>query len=447
MCGRVACSYQSIEKAEEVFLHHHEEKKAKTSNTICHQNEFVNITNDNNETTTVTANAIKSSSFPSTTKVKYEDNFNLSPGMKSIVFMNKNKGRRHHDEANSAGTTSTSTSTTPCSCRIVSTEQTWGIVPKAGTSQNPIPPGPSKHYSNLMFNARSDTLYDKRTFSQLLAKKQTCICAIDGYYEWKVPDGNVVNADTKKKQPYYVYRKKNDQEPLYIAGLWTSIKTGRWVQGSEETLETFTMLTTDAKSSLQWLHHRQPVIINNVELATEWLLEPSKALLHKISSHDNDAQEEILSWHPVTKQMSSTKYRGKDCTDAIIIEKVPSIKSFFGRKRNHNCMTKNTNTIEIASVTSSRFDTMMQNSSESSNSKKKQGIKHLFNVNESIASSSSSLQSIKNENKRSIDNEVIDLTDNDVSPPKRQQRRTTIIDHNQSKRYQITDFFKPKRGK
>jgi putative SOS response-associated peptidase YedK len=148
------------------------------------------------------------------------NNYNMSPGMSATVLFGK------------AG-------------EIQAAPKVWGLVPKGGSPASPLPEGMSLHFSNLMFNARSDTLYQKPTFARLANAKKTCLVAVDGYYEWKEQGkGN--------KQPYFVYPEKN-KPYLLLAGLWTSVSTGRV---EAPVLETFTILTTEACKSIEWLHTR-----------------------------------------------------------------------------------------------------------------------------------------------------------------------------------------------
>lgn len=239
----------------------------------------------------------------------FQDNFNMSPGMAGVIF---HSTQQHSNE-------------------IICSEMIWGLCPKSGSKNHPLPPGVSKHFSNLMFNARSETLYEKRTFRELALNGQTCLWCIDGFFEWKEPEKNVLS-NQSGKQPYFVYRKGGDL-PLVIPGLFTKVNTGRIdnATGREETLETFTLITTAACQPLKWLHHRQPCFIWDMNLANEWLCNPSEELMTQISKLSSRIQEidNCLAWHPVKKEMAKLSYRGKDSMDAIKIEKVASVKSFF----------------------------------------------------------------------------------------------------------------------
>ncbi len=104
------------------------------------------------------------------------DNYNLGPGMSSVIFHKQPKSTTDDDvdDASTRACTGitqkeknsrSSSSSSPSICST--TNKVWGICPKSGTKNHPLPPGPGKHFSNLMFNARSETLYEKRTFRNL----------------------------------------------------------------------------------------------------------------------------------------------------------------------------------------------------------------------------------------------------------------------------------------
>lgn len=195
----------------------------------------------------------------------------------------------------------------------------WGLLPNNGCAQSPhlLPADdnftPSPHY--IMFNARSETIHTKQSFRNLLGDKKSAVWAVDGYYEWKTS----LSPIDKRKQPYFV---SSPETPLLLAGLWTEVKTGRRNNNEEETISTFTILTTEAHPKLAWLHPRQPCILTDSCMAREWLENPSKSLVDKIvQSLSNEPQNNIknegtIPWqyYPVTKKMNDAKYHGNDCT-------------------------------------------------------------------------------------------------------------------------------------
>jgi putative SOS response-associated peptidase YedK len=209
----------------------------------------------------------------------------------------------------------------------------WGLVAKGGTSQSPLPEGPSKHFANLMFNARSDTLFSKPTFAKLLNERKTCLCAVDGFFEWKA---DPLAAGKGKKQPYFVFRKDGDHDILQqsrpkrpyvlMAGLWTSVSTG-YSAPKPLTLDTFTILTTEVCDPLKWLHSRMPVCLWDEDLAWKWLNEPSTRVVGEMDDAARGTTEHLLQWHAVSSQMNSAKYRSRDAIKAL---KPPtSVKAFF----------------------------------------------------------------------------------------------------------------------
>jgi len=234
------------------------------------------------------------------------DNYNLSPGMDAVVFWKRDNN----------------------SSEIQMGRKTWGLVSRGGSQKSPLPEGMSLHFSNLMFNARSDTLFARPTFARLAHEGKSCLIAMDGFFEWKTELG--------KKQPYFVYRRRQQDDAeeseqhsrpyLLLAGLWTSVSTGR---NDPRTLDTFTILTTEACPALQWLHSRMPVIIwDHQHLARQWLEHPTASTLAALdAAARHDTTERVLQWHAVTPQMSSMKFR----TAAAIrpIPKPRSVKSFF----------------------------------------------------------------------------------------------------------------------
>ena len=234
----------------------------------------------------------------------------------------------------------------------------WGLIPNNGSHHAPhLLPSDSKfssspHYS--MFNARSETIYDKRSFSGLIRNGQTCVLAVDGYYEWTKSSSSSSpssSSSDKRKQPYFVCNNDKNQ-PLLLAGIWSCVQTGRQLNDhreEKEMLTTFTILTMDAYPNYQWLHPRQPVLLWDTSIALEWLLRPSPMILQKIlvrsipvkcviNTEEKRKQESIsleteLAVYPVSKIINDGKYQGADCTTEVKLETVPTVKSYFSPKK------------------------------------------------------------------------------------------------------------------
>lgn len=115
----------------------------------------------------------------------------------------------------------------------------WGFIPSWATD--------GKRFRSVI-NARAETIFEKPTFRQVIKSKR-CLMPMSGFYEWHQENG--------RKQPYF-FQKKN-HELLAVAGLWD---TWRY---DEEVLHSCCLITTDANPLMQPVHHRMPVILDEVE--------------------------------------------------------------------------------------------------------------------------------------------------------------------------------------
>lgn len=275
MCGRAAQTRRAVREAENLLLGASSiatTTTAAAASRTCHQRE----------------------AGQEQAEYEWQDNYNMSPGMSCTVFY------RNDDNI------------------VQMDRKIWGLVKKGGTPQTPLPSGMTLHFQNSMFNARSDTLLDKRSFAPLFQNGRTCIIVVDGFFEWKPP-----TLKGTKKQPYYVYRNKNaSRQCLMFAGLWNSVATGR---ESDSSLDTFTIITTEACPALKWLHSRMPLTIYNEKLAGLWLQKPSRDVFKQID--EAVTPPDYFQWHQVTTEMNSIKFRGQDAIKAI--PPPASVKSFF----------------------------------------------------------------------------------------------------------------------
>ena len=101
-------------------------------------------------------------------------------------------------------------------------------------------------------NARAETVTQKPAFRAAF-KRRRCLLAVNGWFEWR--------QEGSKKQPYYI---SATDGLLSFAGLWE-----RWT-GAGDTIESFTIITTEASKALRDIHHRQPAIVSPSDFG-EWL--------------------------------------------------------------------------------------------------------------------------------------------------------------------------------
>jgi putative SOS response-associated peptidase YedK len=112
----------------------------------------------------------------------------------------------------------------------------WGLVP--AWAKDPA-------IGNRLINARAESAADKPAFRAAM-RRQRCLVVADGFYEWQ--------RSSRAKKPYLI-RLRGDQ-PFAFAGLWEA-----WEASDHSTLETCTILTTDANALVRPIHDRMPVIL------------------------------------------------------------------------------------------------------------------------------------------------------------------------------------------
>lgn len=123
--------------------------------------------------------------------------------------------------------------------------RSWSLLPRWAKE-------PKLKYST--FNARSETLAIKPTFRDAWKRSQRCVVPASAYFEWPVIDD--------KKQCHRIYSK--DAEPLFLGGLWES-----WGEDNQS-VESFTVITTSAIPVIEWVHHRTPLLLSESQL-DDWL--------------------------------------------------------------------------------------------------------------------------------------------------------------------------------
>lgn len=119
----------------------------------------------------------------------------------------------------------------------------WGI----------IPPWSTDGKARFTFNARTETVMEKRTFAPSV-KARRCVVPVTAFYEWTGPKNNRV--------PHAIF---GPGPILPLAGLY-----GWWQAPDGEWKLTATILTTSATGVMTALHDRMPVFMS-AELVEDWL--------------------------------------------------------------------------------------------------------------------------------------------------------------------------------
>jgi putative SOS response-associated peptidase YedK len=103
----------------------------------------------------------------------------------------------------------------------------------------------------LILFARLENITNSRLFNNSYQQRR-CIILASGYFEWD---------QSRIKQKII----NKDHQPLFIAGIL------------DENLNHVAIITHEAQPTLAWVHHRQPMILSQVE-AQHFLNEPIKNL-------------------------------------------------------------------------------------------------------------------------------------------------------------------------
>ena len=177
----------------------------------------------------------------------------------------------------------------------------WWLVPYWANT-------PSTKYS--MFNARSETAAQSPAFKESY-KKRRCLIPVSAYFEWTSNKGIKVPS---------MIRPKHDKG-LFLAGLWD-----RWEKGSES-IESFTVLTTEACAGLVQIHKRQPVMLNSEE-ALRWLdCEIPTQELESLLRPRLSVELELV---PVSTYVNNSTNQGQECMESIGASKMLGKESSKG---------------------------------------------------------------------------------------------------------------------
>lgn len=161
----------------------------------------------------------------------------------------------------------------------------WGLIPKWTPN-----PDLAKQFRINNLNSKSETIFEKRSFSGPI-KKQRCLIPVTGFFEWR--DIN------KKKYPYHIHLK--DEEIFCLGGIydeWTDKQTG-------EIINTFSIVTTEANPLMAKIHNlklRMPFILSK-DKAKDWLI--PNLTESDINALMKPLDENLMTAHTISKRITS----------------------------------------------------------------------------------------------------------------------------------------------
>jgi putative SOS response-associated peptidase YedK len=166
----------------------------------------------------------------------------------------------------------------------------WGFVPSWAKEIN-------TGYSTI--NARAETVASKPMFRSAYRHRR-CLIPADGFYEWQVIP------DSKTKQPWFIVLR--DREPMAFAGLWEV-----WHGPEGVTVESCSIIVTDANALMRPIHDRMPVILAPDDWGV-WLEPDAKdaqALQNLLKPYPT---EDMTAW-PVSTKVNNPRHESVECLE------------------------------------------------------------------------------------------------------------------------------------
>lgn len=145
-----------------------------------------------------------------------------------------------------------------------------------------------------LINARSETVSEKPAFREAFRLRR-CLIPASGFYEWAAPAGG-------RKQPFYFGMK--DERLFAFAGLWE-----RWGEG-RDTVESCTILTTEANEVLAPVHDRMPVILRESDYGL-WL-DAGVTKADQLTPLLRPYPASEMTAHPVSTRVNDPRHDGED---------------------------------------------------------------------------------------------------------------------------------------
>ena len=157
----------------------------------------------------------------------------------------------------------------------------WGLIPSWAKDPS---------IGNRMINARAETVMEKPSF-RAAYRRRRCLVLADGFYEWK-KDGDT-------KTPWFISLANG--APFAFAGLWENWQS----KGTDESIQSTTIITTAANEFMATLHHRMPVVLQP-DTADRWLAGDDD-LIDDVASNS----PEFTAW-PVDRRVNNARNEGED---------------------------------------------------------------------------------------------------------------------------------------
>jgi putative SOS response-associated peptidase YedK len=178
----------------------------------------------------------------------------------------------------------------------------WGLVP-AWAKDTKI--------GSKMINARAETVAEKPAFRSAI-KRRRCLVPLDAFYEWQtLPADAALGRPKPVKQPHAITRL--DGRPIVVAGLWETWRDKAAPADDPAAnlpLNTLTLITVAANSTMQAIHDRMPAILEPATWA-QWL-DTSNVDVASLCGLLVPAPPDVLTLRPVSTLVNNVRNKGID---------------------------------------------------------------------------------------------------------------------------------------
>lgn len=147
-------------------------------------------------------------------------------------------------------------------------------------------------------NARSESIHEKRSFSDAFFKRR-CLVLCNGFYEWQRKE--------KEKTPYIF---EHEKSIFALAGIWNP-----YIQNNGQKKYGFSLITTKANELMKPIHHRMPVIIP-LEKSNQWL-SPSTPV-DKLKSLMVPIHSGFLKSYEVSSYVNKIQHNDQKCIEHVL---------------------------------------------------------------------------------------------------------------------------------
>lgn len=160
----------------------------------------------------------------------------------------------------------------------------WGLV---------LPASPDLKTGLTLFNARAETIQQKRIYAESFGRGHRCLVPVDGFYEF---------TGAKDAKQLHLFRPK-DGRVMAFAGIWESWRGPRDAP-LDQPLLSYTFITTEPNAVAAPVHNRMPVFDDPASWDA-WL--DPKADPDELVKLLQPADDDLLEVFPVTRDLLRIK--------------------------------------------------------------------------------------------------------------------------------------------